>query len=197
MEAEKKVESPEAVVEPTVEKEPVAPKTDEEKTVDELKAEAEALEAKNKELKGEDKEGELRANYLRRLQKAREKHEALSQPEEKPQKSDDIATRDLITLSQQDIPEDSDKAKILKKYFDAGLISNYKEGLAHVGIVAEFAALDAKNNAKAVIDENADEETRLKTTKEVIRGYQASGEIPQDTKLQEKLARENLKSMGF
>lgn len=173
-------------------------KKDEDKTVEELKAEAEALEKELKELKGSKEQDELRQNQLRRLQKVREKKESLlSQTEERPQKTEDVEVRDLLTLSKQEIPEDSDKAEVLKRYKDAGLIKSYAEGLESVAVKAEFDAIDAKNNAKAIIDENSDEETRLKSTKEVIRQYQASGEIPQDPKLQSALARENLKSMGF
>lgn len=173
-------------------------KKDEDKTVEELKAEAEALEKELKELKGSKEQDELKQNQLRRLQKAREKKEALlSQPEEKPQKTEDVDVRDLLTLSKQEIPEDSDKAAVLKRYKDAGLIKSYAEGLESVAVKAEFDAIDARANAKAIIDENSDEETRLKSTKEVIRQYQTSGEIPQDPKLQAALAKENLKSMGF
>lgn len=174
-------------------------KADEEKTVEELKAEAEALEQELKALKEQKGEDEVKQNQLRRLQKAREKKEALlnSQPEEKQQKTDEVDVRDLLTLSKQDIPEDSEQAKVLKRYKDAGIIKSYAEGLEHVGVKAELDAINARNNAKAIIDENADEETRLKSTKEVIKQYQTSGEIPQDPKLQAELARENLKSMGL
>lgn len=174
-------------------------KADEEKTVEELKAEAEALEQELKALKEQKGEDEVKQNQLRRLQKAREKKEALlnSQPEEKPTKTDEVDVRDLLTLSKQDIPEDSEQAKVLKRYKDAGIIKSYAEGLEHVGVKAELDAINARNNAKAIIDENADEETRLKSTKEIIKQYQTTGEIPTDQKLQAELARENLKSMGL
>lgn len=174
-------------------------KSDEDKTVEEIKAEAEALEQELKALKEQKGEDEVKQNQLRRLQKAREKRETLlnSQPEEKLQKTEEVNVRDLLTLSKQDIPEDSEQAKVLKRYKDAGIIKSYAEGLEHVGVKAELDAINARNNAKAIIDENADEETRLKSTKEIIKQYQTSGEIPQDQKLQAELARENLKSMGF
>lgn len=174
-------------------------KSDEDKTVEEIKAEAEALEQELKALKEQKGEDEVKQNQLRRLQKAREKKEALlnSQPEEKPTKTDEVDVRDLLTLSKQDIPEDSEQAKVLKRYKDAGIIKSYAEGLEHVGVKAELDAINARNNAKAIIDENADEETRLKSTKEIIKQYQATGEIPTDQKLQAELARENLKSMGL
>lgn len=172
-------------------------KPDSEKTVDEIKAEAEALENQVKELKtsNTEKDEEIKQNMIRRKEKAQEKLEK-AKLEAQPQ-AEIVETRDLITLSKHDISEDSDKAKILAKYKKGGLISNYTEGLEHAGVKAEFEALDAKNTAKTIIDENSDEETRLKTTKEVVKQYQATGEIPTDPKMQVALARENLKSMGF
>jgi hypothetical protein len=179
---------------PEVTQEEVIEKTDDQKTYEELEAEAKSLEEQNKKLKEDKESDDIKFNQLRRLQKAREKNQALSQKEE-PVVSHDIETRDLLTLSKTDIQEDSDEAKILKQYKDAGLIKSYAEGLEDVGIKAKIEALKAKNNAHAIIDENADEETKLVSRKEAIRRFQTTGEIPTDPKLLQELARENLKGI--
>lgn len=172
-------------------------KADTEKTAEELKAEAEALEAEIKELKEKGQGDEYKNNQLIRLEKARAKKEALMGIDKDTKKSEDIDTRDLITLGKNDISEDSEKAKILAKYKAGGLIKDYSEGLNHIAIKAEFEALDAVNNAKTVIDENDTDEVKVKTTKEIINNYRNSGEVPNDPKLQKAIADDNLKSMGI
>lgn len=169
-----------------------------EKTVEELKAEAEKLETELKELKekgSKPSEEELKQNQIRRIEKAQEKLSKFKKSDETPVEK--IEVRDLITLGKLDISEDSEKAEILAKYKKGGLIKDYASGLEHAGVKAEFQALDERNTAKTVIDENADEETRLKTTKEMVAQYKASGEIPEDPKLKDALVRDNLKSMGL
>lgn len=171
-------------------------KPDSEKTVDELRAEAEAAEAEYKSKRGELSEEEIRQNQIRRRDKAREKAAALAEgKDEEPAKSKDLDARDLITLGKADIAEDSEKAQILKQYKDAGLIKNYAEGLEHVGIKAQFEAIDAKNTAKTVIDENDSPENRLKTKKEVVQTYKQTGEVPDDPALQKAIAESNLEEM--
>lgn len=172
-----------------------AEKPDSEKTVDELRAEAEAAEAEYKSKRGEQSEEEIRQNMIRRRDKAKGKAADLESGDEQPAKSKDVETRDLITLGKADIAEDSEKAKILKRYKDAGIIKSYAEGLDHVGIKAEFEAFDAKNNAKTVIDENDSPENRLKTKKEVVDGYRKTGEVPEDPELQKAIAEANLAEM--
>jgi hypothetical protein len=172
--------------------------TPETKTAAELAAEAKALEEENKALKSQKSEEELIRNQERRLEKAKQENELLKGSQEtEVLKSNEVDTRDLITLSKNDIPEGSEKAKILQKYKDAKLISDFASGLDHVGIKAEFDALDAKNTAHTIIDENADQETQMMTTKEVIKRFQATGEIPKDPKLQDAIAKDNLKRMGL
>lgn len=175
----------------------VEPKKDNEKTAEELKAEAEALEAEIKELKEKGQGDEYKNNQLIRLEKARAKKEALLETKEDT-KSDTVDTRDLITLAKLDIAEDSEKAKILAKYKTAGLINNYTEGLNNIAIKAEFQALDEVNTAKTVIDENnKNSEGYLKTTKEIVNGYRTSGEVPEDPKARDIIAEDNLKKMGI
>ena len=172
-------------------------KADTEKTAEELKAEAEALEAEIKELKEKGQGDEYKNNQLIRLEKARAKKEALLETKE-DQKSDTVDTRDLITLAKLDIAEDSEKAKILAKYKTAGLINSYTEGLNNIAIKAEFQALDEVNTAKTVIDENnKNSEGYLKTTKEIVNGYRTSGEVPEDPKARDIIAEDNLKKMGL
>lgn len=174
-----------------------AEKPDSEKTVEELKAEAEAAEAEYKAKRGSETEEEIRQNQIRRRDKARAKAADLAagrDGDEAP-KSQDLATRDLITLGKADIAEESDKAKILAKYKAGGIISSYAEGLDHPAIKAEFAELDSKNNAKTVIDENDSPENRLKTKKEIVDGYKKTGEVPEDPELQKAIAESNLADM--
>jgi hypothetical protein len=168
-------------------------KKDEDKTAEELAAEAEAIEA---ELKNKVKQTpeQIRENQFKRLQKAREKQSLLNnEPEDK---KSEIAVEDLVTLEVQGIEKNSDKAKLLKRYVDAGLVSNYKEALNHVGVKAELEALNASSNAKTVVDENDTAENQLKTKKEVIASYRASGEVPEDPELRKALAEDNLSKMS-
>lgn len=167
------------------------------KTAEELKAEAEVLEAEIKALKEEKEKGEIIDNYTRRVEKAKEKVAELRGETVAAPTGEQIDTRDLITLGKQDIAEDSEKAKILNKYKKAGLITSYAEGLGNVAIVAEFAAIDAKNNATAVIDENSSDETVLKTKKEIVQGYKQSGKVPEDPKMRKAIADSNLSEMGL
>lgn len=194
------MENEEKKVEEVIEKKDetiVEPKKDNEKTAEELKAEAEALEAEVKELKEKGQVDEYKNNQLIRLEKARAKKEALLETKEDP-KSDTVDTRDLITLAKLDIAEDSEKAKILAKYKTAGLINSYSEGLNNIAIKAEFQALDEVNTAKTVIDENnKNSEGYLKTTKEIVNGYRTSGEVPEDPKARDIIAEDNLKKMGL
>ncbi len=194
------MEKEEKKVEEVIEKKDetiVEPKKDNEKTAEELKAEAEALEAEVKELKEKGQVDEYKNNQLIRLEKARAKKEALLETREDP-KSDTVDTRDLITLAKLDIAEDSEKAKILAKYKTAGLINSYSEGLNNIAIKAEFQALDEVNTAKTVIDENnKNSEGYLKTTKEIVNGYRTSGEVPEDPKARDIIAEDNLKKMGL
>lgn len=164
-----------------------------EKSAEELKAEAEALEIENKQLKenGANKEAELKANYERRLEKAREQNVKL-----KETIKENIDTRDLVTLGVKGIAEDSDEAKILKKYKDGGIITSYEAGLSHPGVSAEIEALKATKTAKTIIDEN-DKEAQAKTTREVIDQYRATGEVPEDKNSQVEIANDNLKKMGL
>lgn len=175
------------------------------KTADELKAEAEAVEAEIKAIQDEKKDEELASNQARRLEKAKEKLAKIKadkgkideEVEQPAPKNEEIETRDLITLGKHDIAEDSEKAKILNKYKKGGLIKNFAEGLTHPGVKAEFDALDAKGKAKSVINENDSDDVKLKTKQEVIANYKASGEVPKDPKLQKEIADSNLKEMGM
>lgn len=182
-----KVEAPK-VEEPKV-------KDDSEKTYEELKAEAEAAEIKAKESKNVETDEQKRQNMIIRRNKALG---ITTEPKvDAPKSNDDLDTRDLITLGKHDIAENSDKAKILEKYKKGGLIKNYAEGLENLGVKAEFDALDAKNSAKTVIDENDTDDVKVKTTKEIISSYRNSGTVPTDKKAIKAIAEDNLKQMGI
>lgn len=178
-------------------------KPDSEKTADELKAEAEAIEAELKAAKGGATEDEIKANYIRRKEKAQEKLARIKEggnaddDDDKPntRKKPEIAVEDLVTLEVKGIEKDSEQAKILAKYVKAGIVSNYKEAFNHVAVKAELDALDATKNAKTVIDENDTSENGLKTKKEIVAGYKASGEVPADPKMQKAIADSNLEQM--
>lgn len=166
------------------------------KTIEEIKAEAEALESEIKALKQSKEDDELRFNQTRRLEKAQEKLAELRKPREEAKTSKDIDFRDLITLSKVNISEGSEEAQILEKYKNAGLIKDFASGLESVGIKAEFEAIKAKNNAASIIDEN-DKDGYLRSKKEIIAQYRTSGEVPADPKLRKDIALDNLKEMGL
>jgi len=178
-------------------KEPKEEVKEEEKlSTEELKTKAEELEAELRIARKEREELELSTNYTRRIEKAEEKlasYREVPQPNTPPQQDTDV--RDLLALAKSDIAEDSEEAQILKRYKDGGIIKNYGEGINHAGIKAEFALLKEKNTAKTVVDEN-DTDEYLKTTKEIIASYRASGTVPEDPKLRKAIADENLKEMG-
>lgn len=168
------------------------------KTVEEIEAEAKALESEIRELKKLKEVDELRFNQTRRLEKAKSKLEELKQGQKPPTDTNvqNADVRDLITLGSLQLSEDSEEAKILEKYKNAGLISDYKSGLENVAIKAEFAAIKAKNNAALIVDEN-DTDGYLKSKKEIISQYRKSGEVPADPKIQKDIALDNLKEMGL
>lgn len=172
-------------------------KDEKELSSEELKQQAEALEAENKQLKEQDanKEAELRANYERRLEKAREQNAKLKETINETIKQS-VDTRDLVTLGVKGISEDSDEALILKKYKDGGIISSYEAGLNHPGVLAEIEANKADKNAKTIIDEN-DKEAQARTSKETLEHYRATGQVPEDKKAQNEIALDNLKQMGL
>lgn len=171
-------------------------KDDSEKTYEELKAEAEEAEAKAKESKSAETDEQKRQNMIIRRNKALG---IVTEPKKDAPKDNDevVDTRDLITLGKHDIAEDSEKAKILEKYKKGGLIKSYAEGLENLGVKAEFEALDAKNSAKTVIDENDTDEVKVKTTKEIVNSYRNSGVVPNDKKAIKAIADDNLKQMGL
>ena len=182
-----------------VEKELAEVETEETQTVEEIEAEAKALEGEIRELKKLKEVDELRFNQTRRLEKAKEKLDELRQPQkpfENRQDKQNVDVRDLITLGKIDLSEDSEEAKILEKYKNAGIITDYKSGLENVAIKAEFEAIKAKNNASIIIDEN-DTDGYIKSKKEIISQYRKSGEVPADPKIQKDIALDNLKEMGL
>ena len=182
-----------------VEKESAEVETEETQTVEEIEAEAKALEGEIRELKKLKEVDELRFNQTRRLEKAKEKLGELRQPQktfENRQDKQNVDVRDLITLGKIDLAEDSEEAKILEKYKNAGIITDYKSGLENVAIKAEFEAIKAKNNASIIIDEN-DTDGYIKSKKEIISQYRKSGEVPADPKIQKDIALDNLKEMGL
>lgn len=173
---------------------PEEKETEKKLTPEELKAQAEELEAELKIERQKREEAELASNYQRRIEKAQEKLRAFREPEPIT-RTEDVDVRDIIALSKRDIAEDSDEAQILKRYKDGGIIKSYAEGFEHAGVKAEFALLHERNTAKTVVDES-DSEEYLKTTKEIIAQYRASGEVPSDPKLVKEIAKANLKDMG-
>lgn len=172
----------------------VVVKADADKTVDELKAEAEAAEAAYKAARpGE--EDELKANMIRRRDKANEKLVKVTTPANQP--SNDINARDLLAMDKAGIAEGSDEAKVLQKYVQSGIVKDYREALEHVGVKAELDVIRTKSTAKTVIDESDNDDVRLGTEREIISNYEANGTVPSDKKGQQAIARHNLKKMGL
>lgn len=172
-------------------------KPDSEKTAEELAAEAEAIENEIKEKQKGQTPEQIKANQLRRLEKAREKRDALNNAPDttvNPQ-SPAIAVEDLVTLEVQNLDKNSDKAKILQKYVAAGIVPNYKAALTHPGVLGEFKALEDAANAATVIDEN-DTAARLKTRKEAIAQARATGEVPEDPELKKAIVDDSLSRMS-
>lgn len=191
---EKKVDVKVEEPKPEVKVEEPKVKDDSEKTYEELKAEAEEAEIKAKESKNVETDEQKRQNMIIRRDKA------LGNKEPKvdaPKDSDGLDTRDLITLGKHDIAENSEKAKILEKYKKGGLIKTYSDGLENLGVKAEFDAVDAKNKAKNVIDENDTDDVKVKTTKEIVNAYRNNGTVPTDKKAIKAIAEDNLKQMGI
>lgn len=174
-------------------------KPDSEKSYEELKAEAENLEAQLKDSKDSEKskEDELKQNMLIRKRKAQEALDKKNSEASASPETETLDTRDLVFLETNEIAEGSEKANILAKYKAGGLIKSYKEGLAHPGVKAEFEAIDAKDKAAAVLDENDTPDNQLKTKKEIVAGYRKSGEVPTDKKLQAEIANANLEEIGI
>jgi hypothetical protein len=168
-------------------------------STEESTAHAEKLESIAKESVKQTPE-QIRENQTKRLLKGQEKvfapNLAPTTPETIPAKSNEIAQGDILTLAKMGIDLDSDKQKLLQERVQQGVIKSYAEGLSHVGVSAELAAIDSLNTAKTVIDENDDPETQLKTTQEVIAQARTSGEVPEDPKLRKALAEDNLKHMS-
>lgn len=192
MEEKEKVE-----VQPEVEDTPeVTEKPDAEKSLEELETEAKEAENLYKQERDTSKEDEIRANMIRRRDKAIAKNARLHQPA--VAETDDIAVRDLITLGKADILENSEKAKVLEKYKRAGIITDYATGLSHHAIQAEFAQLENQAKAEAVINENnASDDARYRTVREAINEHKLNGTIPEDPKLRQAMVDESLKEMGI
>lgn len=169
-------------------------------STEEITAHAEKLEAQAKE-SAKQTPDQIRENQTKRLMKAQEKvftpNTAPTTPETTPAaKSNEIAQSDILTLAKLDVEIGSDKQKLLQERVNQGVIKTYAEGLTHVGVSAELAAIDSLNTAKTVIDENDDPETQLKTTKEIIAQHRVTGEVPNDPKLIKAIADDNLKNMS-
>lgn len=173
--------------------------TSNDKTIDELKAEAEKLEKEYREKRDGSKDEEIKANMLRRIEKAKGKLEAVSEVE-RPVRKENIETlgvRELLVLDKAGIQENSEKAEILARYRKAGFFTDYADGINHAGVVAEFAQIDAKTIAKTIIDDNNSEASAMKTRREIIMDYKKNGEIPTDPSFRKLIADENLKDMGI
>ncbi len=185
------------VVDPVVD--PVVPPVDphEGKTTAEIEAEAKVIEEQNKKAKEGESAEEIRQNQIIRLNKAQGKKDVREGTAPAPETKKDIDTRNLIALNNADIAEGSDKAKILEKYVEGGIVGDYTEAMTNPGVKAEFEAIDAKGDAAAVVDENDTEETQLKTTKEAVASYRKSGKVPEDKTIRTAIVKDNLKEMGF
>ncbi len=173
-------------------------KSDADKTAAEIEAEAKELEEQVKAKKEEEalspeaKEARKKSDQLIRRDKL--KAELGDNKDDQPK---EVAVNDLITLGKEDIDEDSETAKVLQKYVDAGIVKTYKEGLEHAGVKGELAQIKTDEEAKAVLDENDSEDAKLATKKERVANYRQSGEVPADAEQQKEIADANLEEMGL
>lgn len=181
---------------PIVDPNPVPPVA---KTADEIEAEAKVLEAELAELEGKTPpavapEDKKLADQTKRKQIAQDKIDAI-----KNSKGDvpEISIDDRDAMLLEGIKPNSDKAKILLSYVNAGKCANIDEALKHVGAKAEIEALEAVDNAKHVIDENDTEEVQLKTKKEAVAAYKKSGEFPDDPEMRKAITESNLADMDL
>lgn len=169
-------------------------------SADELKAHAEKVEAFNKTAKTDDKQEEIKSNYIKRSLNAQEKAAQKLAPaiktEDTPAEAG-LSVKDQVYLEVNGIAEDSKQAEVLKRYKDAGLISDYKTGINNVGLKAELDAITAQENATAVIDENDTDEVQLQTKKEAIASYRKTGEVPEDAATKDAIVADNLEQMGY
>ena len=187
--------------EPAPASEELKPLTDaemESMSTEEITAHAEKFEAQVKAAKQQTPE-QIKQNQIIRAKKAQEKAtssttEPAPAPAETAEKQ--IAQADLLTLGKTDFEIGSEEQTLLQERVDKGIIKTYAEGLTHVGVSAELAAIAEKNSAKTVIDENDDPETKLKTKKEAIAHARATGEVPEDPALREALVEDNLSKMS-
>ena len=193
--AKKAAEEAEAAKKKAEEEDPDAGKTAAEIEAEAKEAE-EKLKAKKEEegLSDEEKEAKKKADQIKRRDKALSK---LNDDGEESEASKKIATEDLVTLGVKEIDPESDTAKVLQRYKEAGFIKNYQEGLNHPGVKAELEAIKADKDAKSVIDENDSEDAKLATRKERVANYKASGEVPSDVEQQKEIADANLEEMGL
>lgn len=177
--------------------------TDKEQTLEEIKAEAERLEAENKTLKAavvETDEETIKKDQLRRLEKAREKNAALKShvPKEALEPKVEIAVDDLITLREQGFAKDSDEAKLLRQFREAGLIDDYQTGLNDVAVKAKLEAIKQSRTAASVLDENGSPSGGFgNTAKDAIRRYKSTGEVPTEPTNLDAVAKNNLSEMSL
>lgn len=163
-----------------------------------ITAHAEKFEAQVKAAKQQTPD-EIRANQIIRAKKAQEK--ALGQTTapadtETPQAEKQLATADVLTLAKSDFELGSPEQILLQERVEQGIIKSYAEGLTHVGVSAELAAMTADKNATAVIDENDTSENQLKTKKEAVAQARATGEIPDDPSVQKAIVEDNISRMS-
>lgn len=170
------------------------------KTAAEIEAEAKVLEAELADLeKGDvkpaDAEAKKLADQTQRKQIAQDKIDAIKNSNK--DESDELSVADQVTMGVKGIKADSEKAKILTSYVKAGKCTNIEEALEHVGAKAEIEALTAIDDAKSIIDENDTTENQLKTKKEAVAAYKASGEFPEDQSMRDAITKSNLDEMDL
>ena len=166
-------------------------------TTEEITAHAEKFEAQVKTAQKQTPE-QIKANQIARAKKVQERaNSTTTAPEETAaaQKPKDVSTADVLTMAKNGIELGSPEQLLLESRMKQGVISNYSEGLEHVGVSAELKSITDKRTAESIIDENADAETQLKSKKEIIAQSRLTGEIPTDKDSRDALVEENLSRM--
>lgn len=176
------------------------------KSVEDIKAEAEKLEAENKTLGENAKTEEIKSDQLKRLENAKKRNEALKgntdeevvEVKTDTKATDELSADDTYTLREKGFAKDSDEAKVLKKYKDAGIITDYQTGLETPGLKAEIEAFTAERTAAKVLNENGDEDVDLNTRKDIKAKHESNnGEVPTDPGQQKDLARDVIGGMDL
>ena len=153
--------------------------TDGKLSIEDVKTYSEKLEADTKTL--DDKSQTVLNDRLAKIDKLRTKakEDVTPEPKAPEQTTTEVDVDDIITLREQKFSKDSDEAKILKQFKDAGLITDYQSGLEDVAVKAKLEAIKVTKDAEHEIDRNSDEDAKLQTKNTIYDNHKATGKEPE------------------